>query len=106
MSNQSLSSLALTKVAMSISYLPSFTPVMPFTLNVTQLSNDEDVDLARNQLLHENPKSFDMHGHREVLEHELLIRYVSGPAAAEPPHHLLFLLLRLTRALTIMRSRQ
>ena len=53
MSNQSLSSLALTKVAMSISYLPSFTPVMPFTLNVTQLSNDEDVDLARNQLLHE-----------------------------------------------------
>ena len=77
MSNQSLSSLALTKVAMSISYLPSFTPVMPFTLNVTQLSNDEHVDLARKQLLHENPKSFDMHGHREVLEHKLFICYVS-----------------------------
>ena len=77
MSNQSLSSLALTKVAMSTSYLPSFTPVTPFTLNVTQLSNDEDTDLARKQLLHENPKSFDVHGHRELLEHELLICYVS-----------------------------
>ena len=77
MSNQSLSSLALTKVAMSTSYLPSFTPVTPFTLNVTQLSHDEDADLARKQLLHENPKSFDVHGHRELLEHELLICYVS-----------------------------